>query len=142
MMNLEANLDSLNEKPDSVEIPALRGREAVSTEEALVIQQNLIMMMVPPELSEHITGDIEDPVLNALAMHWMQKYAIEFNGFAKYCNENANNSSFIERVTHNSLTDKDYESMRKFLEGEEGGSKERPFFTTDELDEFIKDNIH
>lgn len=46
----------------------------------------------------------------------MEKYALNFNGFAEYCDLNASNKDFMDRILENNLTNEDYASMQIFLE--------------------------
>lgn len=114
------------------------GREAINTEEALSIQINLAKLMTPTELEPYVNYNNEnDPVGNAVVMHWMEKYALgEFNGLQVYCNNYAD-EEFINRAQSASLTEADYEELIEFLTISPQG---REFFTNDELAVFMKEN--
>jgi hypothetical protein len=122
-----------------VDNKTLRGREAVPLEIALEMQQNLIERMIPTEILPYITNDNNGLILEALTMRWMEKYALNFNGFAEYCDLNASNKDFMDRILENNLTNEDYASMQTFLEQSPQGGQ---FFVGDELSEFIKPFIH
>jgi len=70
----------------------------------------------------------------------MEKYTLNtFNGFASYCNTNAGEEGFMDRIMQKSLTNEDFASMQTFLEeSPEGGL----FFTPNELTDFIRLNVH
>lgn len=127
------------ESQPSLDSNVNRGREAIPVEIALETQKNLIERMIPTEILPYIEQENDDLILEALAMRWMEKYALDFNGFAEYCYLNAQNKDFMDRVMQNNLTDEDYASMQTFLEqAPEGG----PLFTPDELNNFIVQHIH
>ena len=131
MKNIESR-SSLNNKINS-------GRETVPVEIALETQKNLIERMIPTEILPYITNDNDGLILEALTMRWMEKYALNFNGFAEYCDLNASNKDFMDRILENNLTNEDYASMQTFLEQSPQGCQ---FFVGEELSEFIKPFIH
>lgn len=116
-----------------------RGREAVPVEIALETQKKLIERMIPAEILPYITNENDDLILEALTMRWMEKYALNFNGFAEYCDLSVQNNDFMDRLMQNNLTNEDYVSMQTFLEQSPQGGQ---FFTGEELSEFIKPFIH
>jgi len=112
-------------------------RDEVSLESALSAQMKLIQMMAPEELRAHLSTDENDPLVNAVGMHWMNKYAVgDFNGFAQYCNEVADDG-FMERASQQSLTEEDYDALISYLTTPPTGT---PFFTNDELNAFLEDH--
>ncbi len=133
---MEAHLNLNNSESSFVS----KGREAIPVDIALNTQKKLIEYMTPSELLPHLTTNNEyDPVLEALTMRWMEKYALNFNGFTEFCNINAENESLIYRILNNQLTNEDLASMRIFLEDSPTGG---PLFTPDELNNFIMQNTH
>ena len=115
------------------------GREVVPTEAALSAQKKLVTYMTPLEIQSYITADLYDPVAEEIMMRYMEKYVLgDFNGFAEYCDEMADDELFMERVISDSLSDSDLEAMRVFMEEHKG-----PLFeNTADIEEFIKKNVH
>jgi len=108
---------------DSREYKTLqRGRELVSTQAAISAQQKLVAYMTPLQIRSYITTDIYDPIAEEIMMRYIEKYvSSDFNGFAEYCDEMADDELFIERVVSEALLDSDLEAMRLFIE-ERGGT--------------------
>lgn len=110
-------------------------RDEVGVAEALLAQKKVLEMMIPEEISAHLSTDENDPLMDDVAMHWMNKYAIgEFNGFTKYCNEVASDG-FVERASRQAMNQGDYDALISFLTTAPVG---RPFFTNEELNAFLE----
>ncbi len=137
MKNQESPISPFEQtEPDTL----LSGREAIPVEIALEVQKQLIKYMIPSELLPYLAEDgVKEVITEALTMRWLEKYALDFNGFAEYCDDSENNKDFIKRVLENKVTESDFSAMQTFLEqSPEGGV----FFTEEELAEFIKQNSH
>lgn len=119
--------------------PKINAREEVSLEIALEIQRKLIMAMIPRELLSFLDNDIENKILDMITMRWMEKYALDFNGFTEFCNLNAENEPLMSRITTGTLNESDLSSMVDFLESSSEGGK---FFTDEELRNFIAQISH
>ncbi len=125
---------------NDIENASFKGREAIPADVALRAQKLLIRHMIPDELSKYLAGNLEDledldsPVLNAVIMRWLEKYALDFNGFAEYCDLHAGDG-FIDRVINDDMTETDLTSIKNFLETHPRGGS---FFTPEELQEFIE----
>lgn len=119
--------------------PKINAREEVSLEIALEIQRKLIMAMIPRELLSFLDNDIENKILDMITMRWMEKYALDFNGFTEFCNLNAENEPLMSRITTGTLNENDLSSMVDFLEHSSEGGK---FFTDEELRNFIAQISH
>lgn len=132
----------------------LTGREAISTEKAMVTQIDLAYRLAPKEIRQLIYKDEEGntvecltpelieqiqsnpnqarQILNDLVALYASKYTnSNFDGFEIFCNEKAD-AAFIERINQGSLTTDDYENMKHFLEENSG-----KFFAEGEVEAFI-----
>lgn len=106
---------------------------------ALEIQRKLIIAMIPREFLSFLDNDMENKILDMITMRWMEKYALDFNGFTEFCNLNAENEPLISRITTGTLNESDLSSMVDFLESSSEGGK---FFTDEELRNFIAQISH
>ena len=117
----------------------IKTREMVPVEIALEIQRKLILAMIPKDLLPFLADDTENKILDMITMRWMDKYALDFNGFTEFCNSNIEDKTLMSRVIAGELNDDDLSSMIDFLEHSSGGSK---FFTDAELQDFITQISH
>ena len=133
MDNLEAGI-----RKDE-QVPVLRGREALSTMEALGIQITLMQSMVPDALKQYLgTSDGEHVGLeDKLFERWAGKYSIAFKDF---CDENAEDVSLIERIKTNALVPEDIERMSSYMQGKDKGGLY--FKDNVEIAEFPKLFVH
>lgn len=127
---------SVNNPQATIENEELRGREAISVEKSLATQEDLIWYLTPPVILELIHNERQGNLLEALTERYMSKYVNdELNGFADFCDQQADNDAFIDRVNRGELTTEDFEMMKQFLESHpKGGS----FFASPaEVENFI-----
>ena len=131
-----------------------KGREAISTEKAMVTQIDLAYRLAPKEIRQLIYKDKEGnavecltpelieriqsnpnqarQILNDLVALYASKYTnSNFDGFEIFCNEIAD-ASFIDRINKGELTTEDFESLKQFLE-----QNGREFFAEGEVEAFI-----
>ncbi|HMO78025.1 MAG TPA: hypothetical protein PKD95_02405 [Candidatus Paceibacterota bacterium] len=134
MKSKETGFVGFNDIP--VENEELRGREAIPVEKALATQEDLIWYLTPPPILELIHEDESGRLLEALTLRYMNKYVNEaLNGFTDFCNQRADDKSFIERVNNGELTTDDFEAMKQFLTNHPQGSQ---FFESEqEINDFI-----
>lgn len=114
-------------------------REMVPVEIALEIQRKLILAMIPKDLLSFLENDTENKILDMITMRWMDKYALDFNGFTEFCNSNTEDKALMGKMIAGELNDEDLFSMVDFLEHSSGGGK---FFTDAELQDFITQISH
>ncbi|MCF7815811.1 MAG: hypothetical protein K9M10_02740 [Candidatus Pacebacteria bacterium] len=118
--------------------PVPYGREALSVESALVTQIALMRHMIPSELRKFMSQSdgVHVSAEDFFFEKWQKKYAIPFSD---YCDIHADDTELIERMQNQELKPEDIQTLHGYLEGE---ALERPFFTQEEKDEFMRRNVH
>ncbi|MBU6214297.1 hypothetical protein KGM48_00420 [Patescibacteria group bacterium] len=97
---------------------APRGREALSTGEAIAVQIHLMKEMLPPNLQIAVgTGDGENVgIEDALFERWADKYSKPFSDF---CDEHAGESELIEHLKTDALTPEETAEVITYLRGDD-----------------------
>lgn len=117
------------------------GRNEIPVAVALKVQRELMDRMIPEAVKPYMQSaesdtDTDDPIRQGLYMRFAEKYLLNFNGFAEYCNNRSNDREFMERAKLGQCGEEDLNDMVRFFEASEKGG---PFFQGDTaVVEFIR----